>query len=88
MSGEGDIDEVVVTSEPLHFGSTLDPAGHSCLGLDHRAVHFDWGLLLLLVSRETRAAGSELTIAQATSLISLCSAHSTPYSSSSTRCLG
>jgi len=63
VSGEGDIDEVVVRSEPLRFGSPLDPAGPSCLKLDHRAGHFDWRLLLLLVSRETRAAGSKLTIA-------------------------
>ena len=41
MGGEGDIDEVVVTSEQLRFGSMWDPAGRSCLELDHRAVHFD-----------------------------------------------
>jgi len=63
VSGEEDIDEVVITSEPLRSGSMLDPAGRSCLELDHRVVHFDWRLLLLLVSRETRAAGSKLTIA-------------------------
>ena len=62
MSGEGGIDQVVVTSEPLRFGSTLDPAGCSCLNLHHRAVHFDWRWLLLLISRETRAAGSRSTI--------------------------